>query len=237
MAEQEVIKHTKKVYKIWNSKEYSLWHKLKEFVIEILIIVFAVSLSIWLHDWSEKKHKEEDVHVFLNGLRGDLITKITLWETQRNFYKVQGNEIDYLRSVSEGSRILKDSLSLTNFFQTASEEEPNGRYEGFLSSGKIGNIENDLQNDVLNLYQQQIPSLNKTINLFERRKEEIIRYIQQNSKVPLNDKANLVKIMAETNVQNMLSSVTFSKVIADRYQFLIDNNKKIIGKIDKLLKK
>src|SRR4051812_19152197 len=47
MAELEVVKHTKKVYKIWNSKEHSFWHKAKEFLIEIFIIVFAVSLSIW----------------------------------------------------------------------------------------------------------------------------------------------------------------------------------------------
>jgi len=34
MAEQEVAKHTKKIYKIWNSKnkEHSLWHKTKIFL-------------------------------------------------------------------------------------------------------------------------------------------------------------------------------------------------------------
>jgi hypothetical protein len=32
MADQEISKHTKKVYKIWNSKEYKWQHKLKEFL-------------------------------------------------------------------------------------------------------------------------------------------------------------------------------------------------------------
>ena len=46
MAEQEVIKHTKQVYKIWTSKTHSFWHKLKEFAIEIVIIVFAVGMTV-----------------------------------------------------------------------------------------------------------------------------------------------------------------------------------------------
>ena len=48
MAEQEVIKHTKKAYSIWGSKN-SPFHKIKEFVVEIFIIVFAITISIWFH--------------------------------------------------------------------------------------------------------------------------------------------------------------------------------------------
>ena len=61
MAEEEVAKHTKKIYSIWNSKEHSFLHKLQEFFLEILIIVFAVTLSIWFHSWSEHKHEQKEV--------------------------------------------------------------------------------------------------------------------------------------------------------------------------------
>ncbi len=54
MAEEEIAKHTKKVYKVWASKEHTWQHKVKEFFIEIAIIVFAVSISIWFHNMSEK---------------------------------------------------------------------------------------------------------------------------------------------------------------------------------------
>jgi hypothetical protein len=30
MAEDEVIKHTKKIYKLWTSKEHSIWHKISD---------------------------------------------------------------------------------------------------------------------------------------------------------------------------------------------------------------
>jgi hypothetical protein len=72
MAEQEVAKHVKKVYKIWHRSDLGFWHKAKEFLIEVVIIVFAVTLSIWLHDRSEHKHKQEEVREFLSGLKSDL---------------------------------------------------------------------------------------------------------------------------------------------------------------------
>jgi len=46
--QEEVAKHTEKIYKTIKSREHSLAEKFKEIVIEILIIVFAVTLSIWL---------------------------------------------------------------------------------------------------------------------------------------------------------------------------------------------
>ena len=63
MAEHEIIKHTKKAFKILKSSEMSLRNKLADILTEILIIVFAVSISIWLSNWSERRqdHKEEKV--------------------------------------------------------------------------------------------------------------------------------------------------------------------------------
>jgi hypothetical protein len=63
MAEQEVIKHTKKIFTVWNSSK-GFWHKLWEFFLEIFIIVFAISLSIYLHDSSEKKHQRHETKEF-----------------------------------------------------------------------------------------------------------------------------------------------------------------------------
>ena len=48
MAEHEIIKHTKKAFKILKSSDMSLKNKLADILTEILIIVFAVSISIWL---------------------------------------------------------------------------------------------------------------------------------------------------------------------------------------------
>jgi hypothetical protein len=67
MAEDEIAKHSRKIYKTWFNKELSIWHKISEFLIEMTIIVFAVSISIWFHNVSEHKHQQEDVKQFLTG--------------------------------------------------------------------------------------------------------------------------------------------------------------------------
>jgi hypothetical protein len=57
MAEDEIAKHTKKIYKTWRAKELNFWHKLKEIMVEIFIIVFAVTVSIWFPNRSEHSNE------------------------------------------------------------------------------------------------------------------------------------------------------------------------------------
>jgi|SRR5215204_4153433 len=75
MAEQEVIKHTKKVVGLWATNN-PFWHKVGEFFLEILIIVFAITVSIYFHDRSELKHQRHQTKEFLLGLKQDLKTDI-----------------------------------------------------------------------------------------------------------------------------------------------------------------
>jgi hypothetical protein len=72
MAELEVAKHGKNVIHLMGKKEHALAHRLREIAIEIAIIVFAVSMSIWLHGLSEHYHQQQEVRTFLVGLRADL---------------------------------------------------------------------------------------------------------------------------------------------------------------------
>ncbi len=67
MAEDEIIKHTKAAYKAFKDPEKDWIHKLKEILLEVLIIVFAVSVSIWLHNWSESVKDKNEEKEFLRG--------------------------------------------------------------------------------------------------------------------------------------------------------------------------
>ena len=58
--QEEVKKHTKKIYNAMKNPKHTFADKIKEVSIEIFIIVFAVTLSIWLHSWSEKHHQREE---------------------------------------------------------------------------------------------------------------------------------------------------------------------------------
>ncbi|MBC7525013.1 MAG: hypothetical protein H7239_11315 [Flavobacterium sp.] len=73
-----------------DSKTHTFIEKLTEISIEIFIIVFAVSLSIWLHSWSEHNHQQNEVKKFLVDLKSDLIRdsdgyKKSLQSTEKNF--------------------------------------------------------------------------------------------------------------------------------------------------------
>src|SRR6476660_4966831 len=104
MAEQEIIEHTKRIFGIWKTKN-SLLHKLSEFIAEILIIVFAITLSIYFHDRSELRHQRHEAKEFLFGLRQDLKTDIEEMNGDKNSFGKSGSAFGYITS-----RKLNESL-------------------------------------------------------------------------------------------------------------------------------
>src|SRR5437763_1735227 len=145
MAEQEVAKHTKKIFKIITGKEHGFWRKLKEFVMEIIIIVFAVTISIWFHNSSEYRHQQEDVRTFLLGLQKDLTADIDEMQADKQSYNMQKAAFNYIKHTKLGKTLGRDSLDYYYqwIYNTTALNPNNGRFEGFKSSGKIGFIEND----------------------------------------------------------------------------------------------
>jgi Family of unknown function (DUF6090) len=220
MAEQEVIKHTKKVYKIWRSKEHSFWSKTKEFLVEIFIIVFAITLSIWFHNWSEHRHEQAEVKKFLIGLREDLRNDIAEMTADSKSYQIQSNAFKYIISIKLRDTLRFDSLSKysTFLFNTTGLVPNSGRFEGFKSSGKMAKIENDsLQNEIMDLYQENIPSLLNATNSYIERKKQFFNYVQVNRKRITDSTSNFLTILAKDEAQNICSGLTFTDEIIQRY--------------------
>jgi hypothetical protein len=157
--QDEVTKHTRKIFKTIRNPSHSLSEKLTEIAIEIGIIVFAVTLSIWLHSWSEHRHEQEEAHKFLRELKEDLKNDAALLNENQSTAKKLDDDFRYILSLKKGN--LNDTIigphTDLDFLGTNFNV---GRYEGFKSSGKIGTIENDaLKNKILAYYQQTIPNL------------------------------------------------------------------------------
>ena len=127
--QDEIKKHTKKIYNKAMSKEHTLIEKIKDIIVEILIIVFAVSLSIWFHNWSEERHNKKDTIGFLIDLKNDL---------KNDSIAIENSIEDYKKNIH--TLTAKDSSQNTVFVTTSLN---NGNFEGFKSSGKIGHIENN----------------------------------------------------------------------------------------------
>ena len=192
MAEDEVIKHTRKIYKTWFSKEHSFWHKLSDFLVEIIIIVFAVSISIWFHNRSEHAHEQAEVKAFLLGLKSDLLSDIKEMQNDKESYRDQAKIFNYITSLKINEPPNKDTIKkyLHELFVTTALNPNDGRFEGFKSAGKIGTIENkELQNDIMDLYQENIPALQASSSGYNSWKINFITYVIQNQK-RLTDSTN-----------------------------------------------
>ena len=96
MAELEIAKHGKNVIQLMGKKEHPLAERLKEMALEIIVIVFAVTLSIWLHGLSEHRHQQEEVKAFLIGLRTDLKNDIGSIEEIKGSYQGFNRNFSYL---------------------------------------------------------------------------------------------------------------------------------------------
>jgi len=235
MAEQEIIEHTKRIFGIWKTKN-SLLHKLSEFIAEIFIIVFAITLSIYFHDRSELRHQRHEAKEFLFGLRQDLKTDIEEMNSDKNSYKNSGMIFQYITGKKLNEPLNADSIRKYDnwIFNTTGLIPNSGRFEGFKSSGKMGTIENkELQDYIMDLYQENIPSLLVTTNDYTAKKQRLFEYLEANRKRITDSTTNLVGVLASDPAFNICRSLTFVRQILGRYDTCINKMKAIINDINK----
>jgi len=235
MAEQEVIKHTKKIFGLWKSDNRFL-HKLAEFLLEIFIIVFAITLSIYFHDRSELKHQRHETKEFLLGLKQDLKTDIEEMNDDKKSFIASGQAFSYITSIKMDGQLNPDSINkYNNYIFNITGLVPNsGRFEGFKSSGKIGTIENkELQNNIMDLYQENIPNLIASTNSYTSKKQKLFDYFASNRKRVTDSTSNLRTIMASDQSFYMCFNLISVEEILERYDLCINKMKAIINAIDK----
>jgi hypothetical protein len=237
MAELEVIKHTKKIKNIFHS-DNPLVEKLIEFLVEIVIIVFAVSITIWFHDLAEHRHQQKEVKEFLLGLKQDLKSDLVEMQSDTRGYQYQQAAFVFFGSMEPVATGNMDSLKkyTDGIFNKVELVQNNGRFEGFKSSGKIGNIENKkLQNDILDLYQELIPSLLGTTQLYNEKKDRLIIFIEQNGHLDphKNTLMMISEVMKQDQARIISSTLTiFPREILKRYDVCVARINEIVKTID-----
>jgi hypothetical protein len=234
MAEQEVIKHTKKLFGIWETKS-PIWHKIGEFIFEIFIIVFAITVSIYFHDRSVLKHQRHETKEFLIGLKQDLTTDIEEMKQDKSSFMQSEKAFYYITTRKLGELLNADTIRKYNsyIFNTTGLVPNSGRFEGFKASGKIGTIENkELQNNIMDLYQENIPNLINSTNFYTSKKLSLFEYVNMNRKRLTDSTSNLVSVLSSDPAYNICVSLTFVKEILDRYDTCINKMNTIISDID-----
>jgi len=167
--QDEVTKHTKKIYTTVKNPKYSFSEKVKETSVEIFIIVFAVSLSIWLHSCSEHRHEQAEVKLFLQNVREDLKKDIESLNKDKEQYIQTNKQHLFVANITSAQIDSLEKLNQTVSFpiHAPGQKINNGNYESFKSSGKIGFIENEkLKQGLLSYYQKTVPNIIYVDNLY-----------------------------------------------------------------------
>jgi hypothetical protein len=234
--QEEVTKHTKKIYGTMKNTEHTLGEKTKEIIIEILIIVFAVSLSIWLHSWSEHRHQQDEVKSFLINLKKDLKNDMDRLNEDKSGYLKITKEYESIINLTpyqlDSLKKNKSDIKIDVF--TGGKKTNDGNYEGFKSSGKIGNIENEeLKQLIVKYYQQSVPNINGIDELYLDFVLKIIELQIENA--GQKDKLNYSNPQLK---ERLKYAILIGKGNVRHYDEQgIKNAQEIISKIDKELRK
>lgn len=181
MAEEKIIKHTEAAAHALLKENVSWKKRLREFFFEIFIIVIAVSITLWFHNWNDHLHERRLARDFLTGTRADLqFIADKLGKDQATFQHTLDYYDNIWKQMTENKvdKQYMDSLSgnLTNMFGFAFD---NSRFEGFKSSGNLRLIENQkLMQDVTRMFTVTLPDRQESDRIiFEERRKAFIQYI------------------------------------------------------------
>jgi hypothetical protein len=241
MAEAEIAKHTKKVYKVWASKEHSWQHKAKEFFIEIAIIVFAVSISIWFHNLSEKSHDRKEAKQYLEGLKKDLVLDVQEMKRDSSFLSEQLRLFSYLAEVKKGNL---DTIIINRdrrLFFTDVYLRPNvSRFEALKFSGKMNLIEDkELLDEIINLYEERIPIVvNSGTEVSTFREKMILDYIDSFQLFSEKREADFLNFIQTDETLKYYCGRFADRTmrLMGRYHDLIKSTEKLIKMIEKEIK-
>jgi hypothetical protein len=237
--EHEVKTHVVKAYKAWKNPHVAFWDKFKEIAIEVGIIVFAVSLSIWLHSWSEHKHEQKQVKTFLLGLKKDLQEDVKDIKKINDFYNDATVVYTFL-SKFENDRVPNlDTLNnAVPFINSNTFLRPHkSRFSGFSSAGKLFTIENDeLVQAILNYYESTLPQMVSSESGWLSYHEELSDYLTD---LGIDyDKTNEMHKAISTKKGKMFTQrlIPWPQLL-ERYQNVTNDANKIIAIINQMYPK
>lgn len=160
MSEEKIIKHTENAVHLLTNKEKPWRKKIMELAEEVAIIIFAVSITLALHNWNDGRNEHKMEKDFLTGIRGDLKNEalnldyevIDLGKTAHYYdtvwQQIAANKLDVAYIDTNSGQLLN-----TVYFRF-----DNGRFESFKSSGYLRLIENQaLLKRLTSLYTTEMP--------------------------------------------------------------------------------
>ena len=197
MSEEKVIQHTENILHTVGNKKLTWRAKVKEVVLEICIISFAVSLTLFLHNWNDGLHERRLAKEFLIGITQDLkldsgrlAYQIDVFKPIIHYYgelrrEILANKIDAAYADTNSTILAED----------AHFSFDNGRFESFKSSGYLRLIENQkLSTDLTNLFTVYLPTeVYRDREFFAKRLDDFEKYFM-GMRPEINDSSGGIKV-------------------------------------------
>jgi hypothetical protein len=209
--------------------------RLPDILLEIAIIVFAVTLSIQLHSWHEHSLEREKERKFLVGLRQDLQQDLREMSRDSGSYQVQLRGLRYYLAFAAGKQ-RPDSVNHYQWtLRNATVLIPNNsRFEGLKSAGEIDIIENeDMLNGILDYYQELIPDLVLNADAYSQYKQQHIGGYLDEHLAP--DQHNLAVVLASNPMQNYLMRWQNIPGIISKYHGVMQHSRHLLRQINSQL--
>lgn len=209
--EDELIRNSGQIYRKLRS-EGSFFQKLRSITGEILVIGFAVSFSIWINNYAEYQKEQEEVLDFLVSCKVELSGDTSdLKRCRREIqFAIETNNLLIGISPKTIDSIQKNNLDLSYNGRPMVRKTHMAGYEGYKSSGRLGDIENRaLKRKILEYYEVQMPSLLQVEEYYNDHTTKTIelifdRYSQAEEEAFLEKKVQ-IQIMLNTSIAADLS--------------------------------
>jgi hypothetical protein len=181
MSEEKVIQHAGNAVRVLRDKEKGWVGKLKEFFFEMLIIFFAVTITLLFHNWNDSLREHRQEREFLTGIKSDLDSGVVAIDRQINSFQPTLNYFINVRQQFATHQFNTAYLD-TNSWALTNTNYLNfdmGRFDGFQSSGYLRLIENQtLLKHLMSLYTISIPfQINADRMVFDSRRQYFEEHI------------------------------------------------------------
>jgi len=205
MSEEKIIKHTKAAVHIVANKEKTWRKKIFELLEEVAIIIFAVSITLALHNWNDGRNERKMEKDFLTGTSQDLknearnldLAVINIKRTAA-YYDTVWQQINSGRL--DVAYIDTNSGQLVNTMYFKFDD---GRFESFKSSGYLRLIENQaLLKDITSLYTTEMPfQVSADEYIYQSRRTDYTTYIGVKAPVDSKKVVHVSKILNDPAVR------------------------------------
>lgn len=243
MAEDEIVKHSKAVIKAWKNPYTSWQKKALEIASEILIIAFAISISVWFHNWSDSLHDRKEEREFLEGLRSDLVGDTSDINSGKLTYEHSLRDFKYFLRVGSGDSLNSDSAIVCNggFFNSYIFGPNTSRYAALKGSGKFSIIHNkELLRNIIYLHDALFTRIGDLDKYYLQYQQQLSTQLMDNvtpdsSLLRFGNEVHLLRL-PKTRIQLELGRVLISYNILPMYDSSLVKSVQIMHQIDEELK-